>query len=315
MADIVMGGQLEFDLVNASGDGTNDGLYLSDAWEKGAPNKGHGSHFWVKGTHDLGGKLKGIWKLNTKPLWDGGSVALARRDAFVGLSGGFGTVLFGRLNTPYKSATVKYDPFLATFLQARGNEGVTAAGHNSYVDNAIAYANKLGKVSFSLAVALDESDDNPADGDLDGDHAVTGMVKVPVGPVELALAYLDTGGIGATVVDTDDIQATKLAAKYKTGPITLAGQYEMVQVAGNDAFDQIYVTGSYGFGKNTVSASYGQASPDDGTLDDATYLAVGLKHAFSKKLAATIGTTSTENSGFDATKDYTVSGLSVRVKF
>lgn len=315
MADIVMGGQLEFDLVNASGDGTNDGLYLSDAWEKGAPNKGSGSHFWVKGAHKLGGNLKGIWKLNTVPLWDNGNTfALGRRDAFVGLSGGFGTVVFGRQNSPYKAATVKWDPFLATFLQARGNEGMSGL-HNSYVDNAIAYANKFGKASFAVAVGLDESDDNPADGDLDGDHAVTAMIKAPVGPVELALAYIDTGGISTFVVDTSDLKAVKVGAKFKSGPIGLAAQYEMIDKAGDAFYNQMYVTGGYTFGKNTLAASYGSASPDDGTLDDATYFAVGLKHAFSKKLTATVGTTSTENLGFDATKDYSVSGVSMRVKF
>lgn len=251
IADIVMGGQVEIGLVSASGDGASvEGLQLSDAWESGSPNKGFGSHFWVKGKHKLSDSLTGIWKLNTVPKWDSGlgAAALGRRDVFAGVSGGFGTVLVGRLNSPYKSSTVKWDPFLATFMQARGNEGVTAAGHNGYVENVVAYANKFGKAKFVAAIGLDESNDNPGtpDRDADGDHALTASVNMPVGPVELALAYVNTGGIPRTgnpgTDGTSDIAAIKLGAKYKTGALTLAGQYETVDVGGNAAFDQIFGT-------------------------------------------------------------------------
>ncbi|HBS26604.1 MAG TPA: hypothetical protein DD827_05655, partial [Gammaproteobacteria bacterium] len=168
----------------------------------------------------------------------------------------------GRLNSPYKSSTVKWDPFLATFMQARGNEGVTAAGHNGYVENVVAYANKFGKAKFVAAIGLDESNDNPKDRDTDADHALTASVNMPVGPVEMALAYVNTAGIGTGVDGTSDIAAIKLGAKYKTGPLTLAGQYETVEVGGNAAFDQIFFTGSYKVSANTFSLSYGTGIPD-----------------------------------------------------
>ena len=179
----------------------------------------------------------------------------------------------GRLNSPYKSSTVKWDPFLATFMQARGNEGVTAAGHNGYVENVVAYANKFGKAKFVAAIGLDESNDNPNDRDTDADHALTASVNMPVGPVEMALAYVNTAGIGGTP-DTppdnnqakkdgeDDIAAIKIGAKFKTGALTLAGQYETVEVGGNAAFDQIFFTGSYKVSANTFSLSYGTGIPD-----------------------------------------------------
>lgn len=316
MADITMGGQLEIGIVNASGDGTTEGLQLSDAWEGGQPNRGFGSHFWVKGAHKLSDSLTGLWKLNTIPTWDsGGAVALARRDAFVGLKGGFGTVLLGRINSPYKTSTVKWDPFLATFLQARGNEGMTGFGHNSYLENVVAYAKKFGKVAFVGAIALDESNDNPADTETDADHAAALSLNVPVGPVEIALAYLGTGGIGGSIDGTSDIEAIKLGVKFKTGGLTLAGQYETIDRGGNDAFDQAFVTGSFKASSNTISVSYGTAMSENDAQDDSTYVALGLRHAFSKKFSGLVGVTKTENSGFTNGNDYTVAGISARVKF
>ena len=151
-------------------------------------------------------------------------------------------------------------------MQARGNGGMTGAGHNGYASNVLAYANKFGPATLVAAVALDETSDNPdGDDDLDGDHALTASINVPVGPVELALAYVDTAGIGATIDGTDNIEAVKVGVKYgggDQGPLTLAAQYEMVDKGADALLDQIFLTGGYQFGANTVSLSYGMTQPD-----------------------------------------------------
>jgi predicted porin len=213
MAEITLGGQLQAEVVNASGDGVDssgkngngEGLYMSDGWEGGSPNKGNASSFWVKGNHDIGNGLTGLYKLNFNPKFGDDFSTVGARDAFIGLKGGFGTILMGRLATPYKSSTVKWDPFLATFMQARGNGGMSGAGHNGYLGNVVAYANQFGPASFVVALGLDETKDNPANTaskDTDGDHAVSASLNVPVGPVELALAYVDTAGV-STVFDAN----------------------------------------------------------------------------------------------------------------
>ncbi len=315
MADTTLGGQLQAELVNASGDGVQEGLYLTDGWEGASANKGNASALFVKGAHDLGNGLKGLYKININPKFGDSFDTVATRDAYIGLSGGFGTVLLGKLSTPYKSSTVKWDPFLATFAQARGNNGMTGAGHNGYVGNVLAYANKFGPATVVAAVALDESNDNPADGENDADHAITASVNVPVGPVEVALAYIDTAGFSTFVDGTNNIEAAKLGLKYGAGAFTVAGQYETVDVGGNDAFDNIFVTGSFKAGSNTFSASYGVATPDTG--DDGTYWAVGAKHAFSKTVSVLLAATASDNADFsDATDDDVMRvGLSTRIKF
>jgi len=332
MADITLGGQLQAEIVNASGDGVKDGegLYMSDGWEGGKQNGGNASTFFIKGNHDIGNGLTGLYKLNFN-LKSGDAVDdIAGRDAFIGLKGGFGTVLLGKLNTPYKSSTVKWDPFFATFMQARGNGGMSGAGHNGYADNVVAYANQFGPATVVAAVALDESNDSPKDGDTDGDHALTASVNVPIGPVELALAYIDTAGYGAFLdldedgkkdpgIDgTNNIEAIKFGLKYGGGdvsPLTLAAHYETIDVGGDAAFDQIFATAGYQFGANTVSLNAGIKQPEKG--DDGEYYALGLNHAFNKSVSALIGVSKSDDQDGDskADDDVTLAGLSMRVKF
>jgi len=335
MADITLGGQLQAEIVSASGDGVKEGegLYLSDGWEGGKQNSGNSSAFFVKGNHDIGNGLTGLYKLNFNPKFGDNFSEVGTRDAFIGLKGGFGTVLLGRLNTPYKSSTVKWDPFLATFMQARGNGGMSGgpggAGHNGYLGNVVAYANKFGPATFVGAIGFDESNDNPADGDADNDHAISASLNVPIGPVEFALAYVDTAGvIGAD--GTDNIEAKKVGLKYGGGdvsPLTLAAHYEIVEVSvpqgdASKDFNQIYLTGGYQFGANTVSLGLGitQSDADKNAageeIDDGEYIALGLNHAFNKSVSALVGyTTSDPSSAGSAKDDYDLVGVSMRVKF
>lgn len=328
MADITIGGQLQAEIVNASGDGVDktgengngEGLYMSDGWEGGSPNKGNASSFWVKGNHDIGNGLTGLFKLNLNPKFGDNVSEIGTRDAFIGLKGGFGTVLLGKLNTPYKSSTVKWDPFLATFLQARGNGGMSGGpggtGHNGYLGNVLAYANKFGPATLVAAIGIDESNDNASD-KADNDHAISASLNVPVGPVELALGYVDTGGIvGAD--GTDNLEKIKVGAKYGGGdvsPLSLAAHYEMASTGGNDTFDQIFATAGYQFGANTVSLNAGITQPDTG--DDGEYFALGLNHAFNKSVSALVGVSKSDDQDNDGTKDddVTLAGLSLRVKF
>ena len=56
-----------------------------------------------RGSEDLGGGLKAIFQIENKVSSDQGGTLWASRDSFVGLSGGFGTVKLGNMDTVYKS--------------------------------------------------------------------------------------------------------------------------------------------------------------------------------------------------------------------
>lgn len=68
---------------------------------------------------------------------------LAPREVNLGLQGRFGTLEFGRIKSPYKyTGGVRYDPFNATTLEARGNAGMSAGtfGHTGYLSDSLGYS-------------------------------------------------------------------------------------------------------------------------------------------------------------------------------
>jgi predicted porin len=75
------------------------------------------SRLGVKGDEDLGGGLKAIFKMEFGVELGNGTAANTpsgwgnSRNSYVGLAGGFGTVLMGRHDTPYKMASSKLDFF------------------------------------------------------------------------------------------------------------------------------------------------------------------------------------------------------------
>jgi predicted porin len=71
----------------------------------------HASLLGVRGTEDLGGGLKAFFQLETAFKPDQNDSAFAGRNSGVGLQGGWGSVLLGRWDTPYKSVTGAIDPY------------------------------------------------------------------------------------------------------------------------------------------------------------------------------------------------------------
>ncbi len=65
----------------------------------------------VRGTEDLGGGLKAFFQLETSFKPDQNDSTFAGRNSGVGLQGGWGSLLLGRWDTPYKVTTIAVDPF------------------------------------------------------------------------------------------------------------------------------------------------------------------------------------------------------------
>jgi predicted porin len=60
------------------------------------------SYLGFRGSEDLGGGLKAIWQIEQGVVLDTGGGIWAQRDSFLGLSGGFGTIRLGNIDTVYK---------------------------------------------------------------------------------------------------------------------------------------------------------------------------------------------------------------------
>jgi predicted porin len=88
------------------------------------------SYLGVRASKDLGStglaaivQIETLANISATPTETGG---LASRNSFVGLQGGFGTVMLGKTDTPYKRATAMMDPFSASvgdYNSILGNTG------------------------------------------------------------------------------------------------------------------------------------------------------------------------------------------------
>lgn len=294
-AEVKVSGGLQAEIVSLSGDNVVEGLYMMDGQEGGNQNSGNYGFLKFSASEDLGNGLKALAMYNFNVRAD--DAANGPRDAYVGLSGNFGTVLAGRMSSPYKASTVKWDPFLATSAQARGNYGMSGL-HNSYVSNAIAYANKFGMASVKAAIVLDETQDPGASGnETYGNHGMSFSVNVPVGPVEVALAHMDTSEMGGAA---DDRDATKIGVRYAAGAISVAAQMEMLGEGINGGeTDHIYLNGTYTAGANTFAAAYGTQEIDDGSDTTQTYMSLGMVHSMSKSVRAHVGYIAMDHDGSD----------------
>ncbi|HHI93373.1 MAG TPA: porin [Gammaproteobacteria bacterium] len=210
------------------------------------------------------------------------SLSLSGRVSQVGLTGGFGTVVLGNLKSPYKyTGGVKYDPFVTTSLQARSNGGMSgknldptgtgALGHHSFVSNLVAYASPKGPVTASIGYGAAEND-----------GLVVADLKYSAGGVEAFVVYLDAGDrLVTTAAPNAEYSATKIGGQWKSGAHKVSGQYEMID-NGTDKPTVLFLGYQMKMGKNTFAAQYGQLNWDVNTIDDTTYMALGVIHKMSK---------------------------------
>ncbi len=182
MAEATLYGKAHMLIAN-----TDDGT--DDVWSVDSID----SRVGVKGSEDLGGGLKAVYQFEFKIKHDDGD-GLGDRNQFLGLAGGFGTVLLGRHDTPLKMAQGKFDQFGDVPGDIKG----VIPGEDR-VDNVIAYVSPdMG--GFSLVGAFvsgEEGDANSGDTQLTGlfDHiSLAGIYGN--GPVFVSLAYnkYDLGG-------------------------------------------------------------------------------------------------------------------------
>jgi len=361
-AGIKFGGNLQAELVSVSGDGFAgvEGPNVTDALRRDGYYGGNQTWVGVKGKQALGDGYKAIARFRLKPrpgLWgfnktsgtfndkaggDNKDSLFSGRDAFAGLATPYGTVTAGTMTSPYKKATVKWDPFKGTFMQARGQGGMSRA-HNSYLPNQIAYANQIAGIAFKVAAILDNTDqDDP--GESDGDHGYSAMAILPAGPVEVALAYQDLGeqfeegGVASSAVRSPDNEAVsyKAALRYKPGAWTLVAQYEHTDhyaVNYGQKGDFLFGSAKYKFNdRHQVAANLGYFS-DDGDDDiehDGQYAAGAYEFHFKKEGGVTakwyIGFTFSgmdddedndpdTDDNLDGVGDYFVAGTGTRIKF
>jgi len=282
----------------------------------------NGNRLGFKGTEDLGNGLKAVflfeqgWAGDTGAAADAGSVY--NRQAYMGLSGNFGTVVGGRLYTPHYTFVSGLDPFGAGMLGAYRNvyaptgavSSNTALMDPVRVDNALAYMSPswggfqltaaFSNSGLSLNGAAPESTNNNAQNSTV--YALLGQYTGGAFTVGANYHYI-AGGTGLTTtlwtaplvqtsgLSVDSVQNFTLGGSYDFKVVKVMALYSWNELdvktanVGNATVNNWMLGATAPFGKHEVLGSYIYSDGNRQAGGDAQQLALGYKYNFSKRTA------------------------------
>jgi len=289
-----------------------------DIGDSGLDGEGADSIYWqsnssrlgFKGSEDLGGSLKGIWQFESNISIGSGNTSWGGRNSYVGLQGGWGRLIGGKYDTPMKTTGRKFDLFgdyvgdtrnlmsgREITFSATGEVTDISTGFDSRPDNAIMYTTPVfgGGWDINLMYTLE-------DGTKDSE-IMSGNINWKTGNWLASLAYQSNGQGLST--GTEDESAIRVGVKWTPGAWDLNAVYHTMSdldgTSGNDS--DVYGLGAgFKFGKNVIKGQY-YMTDNEGSDSDATLMAIGWDHNFSKRTTAYIAYATTSN---DAGVYYTV---------
>jgi predicted porin len=296
------------------------GVTLIDNVQTGNVGNVDASRFGIKGAEDLGGGLKAIWQVESKLDVDA-ATSIGERNTFVGLSGGFGTVVIGRHDTPEKMSTGKLD----LFADSVGDYNLSGTILDTREKNVLAYIapNFSGLTVSAAAVAGEDSGATPANDGI-ADHyslAATyenGPLYIGAGYTSVSAGYqLSALKIGGGTIDAaytllDDADTWRIGAGYSFGNLKLAAVYQSIELGtldgGNDS-DGYSLGAAYTMGNIVLKGQYMSRE------DMLEGYAIGVDYNLSKRTKAYVTYTdlSEENSADDV--DVSIASVGVRHSF
>lgn len=312
--------------INVSLDSVDTGAAGSSSYNRMVTN--NNSFLGFKGSEDLGGGLKAVWQIEANISIDGnssqsatsttalagsgvgsgvtattttsfaGSNIFGTRNTFIGLAGGFGTIVAGVHDTPYKMSTGALDIFVGTLGDYNGIFGSSGSTANSSLfdlrtGNTIAYVSpKFSGFDVKAAYVMGLEGVETAGSNRSNAYSLSGTYAN--GPLFATAAYEkhnDVGTVacngGATCLGqgTADRDAWKLGVGYKFGDLKLGAVYEsMDSTSSNIEHKSWMLNAGYAIGAITLKASYSDAG-DVGNVANtgAKMYALGADYDLSKR--------------------------------
>ena len=271
--------------LNIPGDQTDTGAGSGDL-----QLASNASRIGFKGAEDLGGGLSAIWQLEQTVNLDEGGGNFATRNSFLGLKGGFGTVIAGRHDTPLKLVGRAVDLFGDTMADSRN---VLNGGSDTRSNNTIAYMTpEMGGFGIAAAYVTDLGTDEVADA-----TAYNLNATYKNGPLYLGLGYGDgdaheNRGFGSHM---------RGAAGFTFGNFKIVGQYDSLEddshVQGQPGdFTAFMVGGAFTMGNVVLKANYmegeyggdalavnGAGDPTPQAARDVEQFTIGADYNLSKR--------------------------------
>jgi len=249
------------------------------------------SRLGFRGTEDLGGGLKANFQLESALTVDDGTAGSLRfnRASWVGLSGGFGAIRLGLVDSPFKDiydmgvSNNLYDSEFTPTKIAYLSGGVgTAAGVSDYTSrpsNMVRYDSpNFGGFSGGLAYAFDE---NVAPATTNSSITAFNL-RYRGGPLDVGVGYQEQDNDTVTI----DRDFTVLAAAYDFGVVRVSGQYQLSD-QGNGLEDKDFSVGVIiPLGGNfdmSVGYARGKSELNGVSTGEGKAFSIGATYALSKR--------------------------------
>jgi predicted porin len=255
------------------------------------------SRVGFRGTEDLGGGLKANFQLehrfkpdtgeisNPKSFWHGTST--------VGLSGGFGSVNFGRTYTAAFYTVAAGDVF--GWDGVAHNSATTGAGvHPVRFNNGIFYTSpNINGFTARVSLAAKEADDRngsavelayangpvsvsvAAERNVNGDDLTVGGASYNFGVAKANILLARGEQASAPGVDRD---AVVLGLVVPMGALTLKASYATLEVGDTDTVKKLGLGARYALSKRTDL--YASVANDSKAANDKTGYEFGIQHNF-----------------------------------
>jgi predicted porin len=286
---------------NAAAPADNDGLFVSS----------NSSRLGIKGDVDLDGGLKAIYKYEMSTNYSTAGGLSGDRNAYLGLKGGFGQVIAGRHDMPFKTVGRKNDLFGDTIGDNRAVTRRPAAGDDwaDRLDNMIMYSNKFGAVGLKVAYGVE-------DGGGDDTEDMSIGIDYKQGPLNVMFAH-EVHGMGK---GNDDSSGDILAGSYGMDNMVFHAGYAQISDwgtgKGTDA-TAYTLAAAMKSGMNTFKLQYTSTEVDTGSTAESTITAIGVDHKLAKNTTvyavyATIANDAGMSAGFNSSggHDSTLAGVS-----
>jgi len=256
----------------------DDNLVLTPREDGNVNIQSGSSRLGVKGAEKLSSGLSAIYQMefgvDMTDAADTGKQFTARNQ-FVGLTGGFGTLVAGRHDTPMKLAIAKYD----LFGDQIGDNG-NATLYNFRTPNTVAYMlPKMGGFNGAVAYVADHNDDFK-NGDND-DNNEKQAYNVQLG-YEHKMFIVD-GVYQGWELGGENYNDWMIGAGVKFAGLKVNGLYQKPDKDLGVDIDIYGLGAAYTFGKNTVKGQYYTASLDIAGVDDPSMFAIGYDYDMSKQ--------------------------------
>lgn len=263
------------------------------------------SRLGFKGKEDLGDGLSGWYQYEVQFDTDGNDkngAANGTRNSGVGLEGGFGTVMLGNWDTPFKVARNKIELFdnttvFSTYnLIGRANGG--AVNFDTRRSNVMQYwSPSLGGVKVNVSYSPDEGTSAGAATSAGKDTSqVSAAATYDVDSIYVAAAYESRPD--ASIAKTNDT-AARLIGRYNFGDFWLGLAAESITVntstSANYSQNNMEVAAEYKLGASKFALSYAKAGETATTATGASQATLRYGFGLSKRTELFVAYTSLQN--------------------